>query len=334
MELSGRENVFMNGALLGLRRSEIRRRFDDIVAFAELEKFIDTPVKHYSTGMYMRLAFAVAAHLDPEILIVDEVLAVGDAQFQKKCLGKMHDVSRSEGRTVLFVSHNMEAIRRLCTKCAMFETGRVVAFGDTADVVARYLSEAPDSTGPREWIDLSGTGRVGTGEARFTSVWYSGLDSTAEFRPRTNAPLEFRLAIESAAPRTIQSLAVVLQDLSGTRLVNADIVLIGRTVQLGTGRTVVTLRIAELHLNAGRYRVALWLANPRSVRGIRGVYDYLESAFDLEVKSEVVDPSALSPNAAVACRFELIDVRHDPGIAVGDVTPLKDVVARGAPSGH
>src|SRR5258707_5219817 len=114
-ELTGRENIFLNGAVLGMRRAEIARKFDEIVAFAEVDEFLDTPVKHYSSGMYMRLAFAVAAHLEPEILVIDEVLAVGDAQFQKKCLGKMEDVSKNEGRTVLFVSHNMGAIKSLCT---------------------------------------------------------------------------------------------------------------------------------------------------------------------------------------------------------------------------
>ena len=115
-ELTGRENIFLNGAILGMTQREIRRKFDEIVAFAEVEKFLDTPVKHYSSGMYVRLAFAVAAHLEPEILIVDEVLAVGDAEFQKKCLGKMNEVSRNQGRTVLFVSHSMDAILKLCTR--------------------------------------------------------------------------------------------------------------------------------------------------------------------------------------------------------------------------
>src|SRR5204862_436928 len=124
-ELSGRENIFLNGAVLGMTRAEIRRKFDEIVAFAEVEKFLDTPVKHYSSGMYVRLAFAVAAHLEPEILIVDEVLAVGDSQFQKKCLGKMEDVSKNDGRTVLFVSHNMAAIQNLCNKAALLSFGQL-----------------------------------------------------------------------------------------------------------------------------------------------------------------------------------------------------------------
>jgi len=143
-ELSGRENIFLNGAILGMGRAEIRRKFDEIVDFAEVERFLDTPVKHYSSGMYVRLAFAVAAHLEPEILIVDEVLAVGDAQFQRKCLGKMEDVGR-EGRTVLFVSHNMAAVRRLCSKAVLLSAGSVICQGESETVVPAYLkmAEAP-----------------------------------------------------------------------------------------------------------------------------------------------------------------------------------------------
>src|SRR6266581_5828920 len=139
-ELTGRENILLNGAILGMRRAEITRKFDQIVAFAEIDKFIDTPVKHYSSGMYTRLAFAVAAHLEPEILIVDEVLAVGDAQFQKKCLGKMGDVAH-EGRTVLFVSHNMTSVLNLCTRCVFMEKGSVSQTGTTEAVVSAYLNQ-------------------------------------------------------------------------------------------------------------------------------------------------------------------------------------------------
>jgi len=137
-ELSGRDNIFLNGALLGMKRQEIRRKFDEIVAFAEIEKFLDTPVKHYSSGMYMRLAFAVAAHLEPEILLVDEVLAVGDAAFQRKCLGKMEDVAHS-GRTVVFVSHNMGAVNALCSRAIWVDKGRLREEGPAQQVVAHYL---------------------------------------------------------------------------------------------------------------------------------------------------------------------------------------------------
>jgi lipopolysaccharide transport system ATP-binding protein len=139
-ELTGRENIFLNGAILGMSKAEIKRKFDEIVDFAEVEKFLDTPVKRYSSGMYVRLAFAVAAHLEPEILIVDEVLAVGDAQFQKKCLGKMEDVSTKEGRTVLFVSHNMAMVNNLCPTCIHLASGIIHEHGPTASVIQHYLS--------------------------------------------------------------------------------------------------------------------------------------------------------------------------------------------------
>jgi lipopolysaccharide transport system ATP-binding protein len=149
-ELTGRENAYLNGAILGMRRAEIARKFDEIVAFAEIEKFIDTPVKFYSSGMYLRLAFAVAAHLEPEILIVDEVLAVGDARFQKKCLSKMQDVSQA-GRTVLFVSHSMPAITRLCQRAILLDHGSVIADGPVHQVVTTYLSSDTGTAAAREW---------------------------------------------------------------------------------------------------------------------------------------------------------------------------------------
>ena len=155
-ELTGRENVFLNGAILGMSRAEIRRHFDDIVAFAEVERFIDTPVKRYSSGMHVRLAFAVAAHLHPEVLIVDEVLAVGDAAFQEKCLGKLDDVAR-EGRTILFVSHNMSAIQRLCAKAILLTRGRVEAHGDTNAVAERYVGG--HRVGVHEWTGGGGRTR-------------------------------------------------------------------------------------------------------------------------------------------------------------------------------
>jgi lipopolysaccharide transport system ATP-binding protein len=151
-ELTGRENVFLNGAILGMRRQEINRKFDEIVAFAGVERFVDTPVKHYSSGMYLRLAFSVAAHLDPEVLLVDEVLAVGDAAFQRKCLEKMEDVGR-HGRTVLFVSHNMPAITRLCERTIMLESGGVALDGHSHQVVARYLSSDVGTMAERVWPD-------------------------------------------------------------------------------------------------------------------------------------------------------------------------------------
>lgn len=139
-ELSGRENIYLNGAILGMTKVEITKKFDEIVAFSGVEKFLDTPVKYYSSGMYVRLAFAVAAHMDPEILIVDEVLAVGDAEFQKKCLGKMDEITKKEGRTILFVSHNMEAIKQLCGRCVLLDNGGIKKIGKTGEVIDFYLN--------------------------------------------------------------------------------------------------------------------------------------------------------------------------------------------------
>lgn len=152
-ELTGRENIYLNGAILGMRRAEINSKFDEIVAFAEIDKFIDTPVKRYSSGMYVRLAFAVAAHLEPEILIVDEVLAVGDAAFQKKCLGKMGDVAK-QGRTVLFVSHNMAAVGRLCGSALWLDRGEIVERGDARSVIGAYLSSSDTFVSRRSWDEL------------------------------------------------------------------------------------------------------------------------------------------------------------------------------------
>ncbi len=181
-ELTGRENVFLNGAILGMSRATIERRFDEIVAFAEVSKYIDVPVKRYSSGMYMRLAFAVAAHLDPDILIVDEVLAVGDAQFQRKCLGKMSDVAHEKGRTVLFVSHSMDAVQRLCPRSILIDQGEVAADGPSGEVVAKYLADPSGEAGPGSWIDLSQVRHTGSGEVRFEAIKYHGARGRAVSR--------------------------------------------------------------------------------------------------------------------------------------------------------
>jgi lipopolysaccharide transport system ATP-binding protein len=151
-ELTGRENIYLNGAVIGMKKAEIERKFDEIVAFSEIEKFLDTPVKRYSSGMYVRLAFAVAAHMEPEILLVDEVLAVGDAEFQKKCLGKMGDVAR-EGRTVLFVSHNLGSVVNLCPRTILLVEGKKYAEGLSSDIISQYMTTHSESRGERVWND-------------------------------------------------------------------------------------------------------------------------------------------------------------------------------------
>src|SRR5262245_46524100 len=165
-ELTGRENTYLNGAVLGMTKKEIDRKFDEIIAFAEVERFVDTPVKHYSSGMYLRLAFAVAAHLEPEILLIDEVLAVGDIAFQRKCLGKMGDVAR-QGRTILFVSHNMAAVESLCSTAYLLENGQLVESGTTKTVIDAYLSTVPTlcNASLEHRTDREGNGRL-----RFTDI--------------------------------------------------------------------------------------------------------------------------------------------------------------------
>jgi len=175
MELTGRENIFMNGALLGMDRREIKRKFDEIVAFSEVEDFLDTPVKRYSSGMYMRLAFAVAAHLETEILAIDEVLAVGDAAFQKKCLGKMGSVAKA-GRTILFVSHNMAAVRSLCNRAYALDGGRVVHQGATKDVVNQYLNAVKVPTGLEDDSLDQRQDRLGDGSAKIVSIKIEDAD--------------------------------------------------------------------------------------------------------------------------------------------------------------
>jgi lipopolysaccharide transport system ATP-binding protein len=302
-ELTGRENVLLNGAILGMKRAEILAKFDAIVAFAEIEPFIDTPVKHYSSGMYLRLAFAVAAHLEPEILLVDEVLAVGDASFQRRCLGKMNDVAR-EGRTVIFVSHNLQAIERLCSHAVMLEGGQVAAFGDTSTVVGQYLSRDYLRPAPGARVDVSKLPRTGTGEARFASVSYTNGGAVESGNPYPDGPLEFTLEIESDAPRHVRSLSVFLLEQYGTKVLNADTLHLDRTIHLRKGRNALKLRISSIHLLPGTYRVGLWLADPVHAQSVTGAYDYVESAFEIEVVAQGTDvPSGTG--ALVTCSFDV-----------------------------
>jgi lipopolysaccharide transport system ATP-binding protein len=196
-ELTGRDNVYLNGSILGMDRARIRRRFDEIVEFAGVAAFIDTPVKRYSSGMYLRLAFAVAAHLDPEVLIMDEVLAVGDASFQKKCLGKMSDVAR-EGRTVLFVSHDMAAVSRLCARTVLLDGGRVLADGPTPEVVAAYLRSGLGTTSSRAWPDA--VSAPGSDAVRLRAVHVHDEEGRPAEAADIRLPLGVRMEYEVLEP--------------------------------------------------------------------------------------------------------------------------------------
>jgi ABC-type polysaccharide/polyol phosphate transport system ATPase subunit len=266
-ELTGRENVYFQGAVLGMRKRDIDRRFDQIVEFAGVERFLDLPVKRFSSGMYLRLAFAVGAHLDTDVLLVDEVLAVGDAEFQKRCLGKMRDVTEG-GRTVLFVSHHLNAVQRLCERTVLLDRGRVVADGPTGGVIEQYLAEVGE-TAPGEWIDLSTAQRRGTGEAVFTGMRVVG-------QPMSEAPFELEVEIVADGDRVVPSLAAGVRDRYGTKLVNCDSTGSAQAIHLRDGTNRLRLRVDELHLNGGLYTVSLWLASG-------GPLDRIEAAATIEV---------------------------------------------------
>jgi lipopolysaccharide transport system ATP-binding protein len=256
-ELTGRENIYLNGAILGMTHDEIRMKFDEIVAFAEVDKFLDTPVKHYSSGMYVRLAFAVAAHLEPEILIIDEVLAVGDTEFQKKCLGKMSEVSRG-GRTVIFVSHNTGAVQSLCGRAILIESGRLATIGSSREVVAQYLrTSLSDSAMDGNLKELP---RCGQGNVRFHRIAFLNGDGLPLDSPVTGE--ELRIAVEfDGADQKQQSarLGIAFYDVFDTPLFNcASETSLRESLRIGAGDKIICC-IRRLPLSAGRYKVGLFL---------------------------------------------------------------------------
>jgi lipopolysaccharide transport system ATP-binding protein len=218
-ELTGRENIYLNGTILGMRKVEIDRKFDQIVAFSEIEKFLDTPVKRYSSGMYVRLAFAIAAHLEPEILIVDEVLAVGDYAFQKKCLGKMRDVATGDGRTVLFVSHNMGALSQLCELGILLEQGMVKTVGPVKDVIKSYMKSGLDHNAAHAQFehDLSKPGQFLSAEI----LHGDGTSLSTDFS--CDEPITIRLTYEVRQPVVGMYLTLYLQNMEGTRVLFSDV---------------------------------------------------------------------------------------------------------------
>jgi lipopolysaccharide transport system ATP-binding protein len=252
-ELSGRENIFLNGAILGMKQSEISRKFKEIVAFAEVDKFIDTPVKHYSSGMYTRLAFAVAAHLEPEILIVDEVLAVGDAAFQKKCLGKMGEVA-SQGRTVLFVSHNMGAVQSLCKSAIYLEAGKLCKLGSTFDVIREYLQKASvrgqKSAGPVPLGPELELLEIGFRPA----VFASGTDATARIRLRAMVDV------------LLDGLCVLIYSSMDTRVAVIDLRMETWPLQIGEGQELVAeADVENLNLVEAEYKLGLYVQSTNTL---------------------------------------------------------------------
>lgn len=257
-ELTGRENVYLNGAILGMKRAELARKFDEIVAFAEIEKFIDTPVKRYSSGMYVRLAFAVAAHLEPEILIVDEVLAVGDTQFQKKCLGKMGSVAK-EGRTVLFVSHNLGAMRSLCGRALLLEGGALQAAGETSEVIHNYLAKLDAQLG----YDLGQrVDRVGTGELRCVKV--ACLDSSKNEVPFLYPGRDCYIRVDFEAERTglgNVKVGIGIDDSESQRIVTLYSDFTGDSFEINEKKGSFVCAIPELNLRPDIYSISIFIGN-------------------------------------------------------------------------
>ena len=261
-ELTGRENIYLNGTILGMRRREIDRKFDEIVAFSGVEKFIDTPVKRYSSGMSVRLAFAVAAHLDPEILVIDEVLAVGDAQFQQKSIGKMQEVARGEGRTVLFVSHNMAAVENLCSKVVMLERGQVVFHGETKTGVREYLKKNLEL----KRADLSKIHRRGNGDVQFTN--FGIRDESGQFTEyaQTGRPITFVLGYRCNRPEVTREVDVVFAvhtAVNDPLIVNYSSAT-GREFSMLPRQGEFTCTIPRLPLRPGRYLIYILVYVNRS----------------------------------------------------------------------
>jgi lipopolysaccharide transport system ATP-binding protein len=272
-ELTGRENVFLNGAILGMTRAEIRKRFDEIVAFAEVERFLDTPVKRYSSGMYVRLAFAVAAHLEPEILVVDEVLAVGDAQFQKKCLGKMHDVSTKEGRTVLFVSHQMGTIRQLCTRGVLLKSGRLERIGSTDEVIGAYMeAQLAGNTG----FQASPASKAK--DIAITSAYTANASGEATGHFIHTETITFRIACRVSTWVPNAELRLVVGDSRGRRVFTSDVML--KPPQPG-GNAVLE---AEARLPADFLRPETYLVTLATFVNNQAVLDLVADCFSFTVQ--------------------------------------------------
>jgi lipopolysaccharide transport system ATP-binding protein len=254
-ELTGAENVYLNGALLGMRRQEVARLFDEIVDFAEVEKFIDTPVKRYSSGMYLRLAFAVAAHLEPEILIVDEVLSVGDLSFQEKCLGRMDKVA-GEGRTVLFVSHNLAAVSNLCTRSMLLSGGRKIAEGGSEDVITEYVRSVRSGAAVR----LMDRGdRDGSGRLRFTELLYrQGGEPTDVLRSGEDAEVILRYQTADGKPVRNVNFALAVYSLIGDRLLHLTTEMSGARLGDLSGEGEVVCRIDRCPLPQGTYVLTIF----------------------------------------------------------------------------
>jgi lipopolysaccharide transport system ATP-binding protein len=277
-ELTGRENIYLNGAILGMSRLEIKKKFDEIVDFAEVEKFLDTPVKRYSSGMYVRLAFAVAAHLEPEILVVDEVLAVGDAAFQKKCLGKMGDVAEKEGRTVLFVSHQMAAILSLCNKGYLLHQGKLIDKGSTQAVINKYLeSTVYNYSQPLK----DRKDRQGDGTARFTSIKVNSDDNKETIF--CNSRLEITIGYSSCESLHNATFAIGIFDISNVEIYFLDSDSTRELPNMLPSEGEIKCCIDSINLTPGECYINIALVKGGLLEG-GSIIDYVQNAISFTVE--------------------------------------------------
>ncbi len=312
-ELSGRDNVFLNGAILGMSHREVAKKFDEIIAFAEIERFIDTPVKRYSSGMYVRLAFAVAAHLEPEILIIDEVLAVGDQRFQKKCIGKMQEVSREHGRTILFVSHSMESVLRLCNRAILLDQGRVVAYGTPRSVVPEYYEDSDQVLGPRFELDLRAIPRKRDGRARFASFRYDVIGEPDATHPSPGCELEFSVKIEAEESVSLGGLSLYLETTNDVKMLNFDVQRVAGSTRIHAGENMFVVRTPAIPINSMSLRVSLWMADETKTEVIDELHgichlDFLEGGGEPLGSSRNQDSLLLLPGTKLSVCPSLIAV--------------------------
>jgi lipopolysaccharide transport system ATP-binding protein len=313
-ELSGRENVYLNGAILGMKKREIDRKLDEIIAFADVERFIDTPVKRYSSGMRMRLGFSVAAHLDTDILFVDEVLAVGDVGFQRKCLGVMGDL-KTRGRTVLFVSHNMAAVEHLCPRSIWIEGGQVQEDGPSSDVLRHYMGmyAGTETTA----VDLTdATNRRGVGGVRYSGLAFLADDGSSQPLIRSGDSLRVRLSYE-ASERIINPIfGFQLFSSSGVFLTDVSTWNLGVEIPaLHPGQGYLDLNVDSLNLMPGRYFMSLWLTSPDGTR-----YDVLEhvAALDVEPSNYYKSGRGIDSRFGIVvlpCTWDISGVEPEPAFA-------------------
>lgn len=275
-ELSGRENIYLSGAILGMKASEVTKKMDSIIEFAGIEKFLDTPVKHYSSGMYVRLAFSVAAHLDPDILLVDEVLAVGDSEFQRKSLGKMEEVTSVEGRTIIFVSHNMGAIQSLCNKCLYLDKGRIIAYGETKKVVQLYLQSVSGSASVtlKERRDRKGSGAIRA--TKITLRDNNGKD-TNYFKCGDDVEVLVDYEVVDKTVKQFEISLSVDSFVTQNRLACMATKMMKRPIKV-TEKHQIRFKIRHLPLNVGRYQFNIWIDHSGAL------YDWVQKAWVFDVE--------------------------------------------------